>query len=105
MFENTEHDIKELWKEAKGLQAARMDLLAQIGQAYMEIERIESEGRGQRSIVETCKAKLSIIESSLKLTVEGIVGANGVEDGEWSLDFEHEQVVPKNGTIPNICDS
>jgi hypothetical protein len=98
-------DIKDLWKEARGLREARKDILADIGQAFLQLELLNAQGRQQRSIVESCQAKLAIIESSLKLTVEGIVGSSEVTDGDWTLDFEHEQVVPKNGTIPNICNN
>jgi predicted nuclease with TOPRIM domain len=86
-----------LWDEAKALHAAQQDMLARMGKLFMELEELDALGQKKRSEIEEMKAKLLVVEHSFEATAQAIIQKNGITDGDWALDFENQQVVPKNG--------
>lgn len=92
--------MEELWKQLESMQAAEQQLLAQVGNLYIELEEIEKHREQLRKTIEGMRSQLSILSQTSGSLKNSLISSLGLEDGDYTIDFANRKIVP-NGQAPD----
>ena len=87
------------WDEATTLRDGEKEVLARIGAAYLELSEITSRQQALQGDIEVNKTVLRSLRDQLNGTLSKIIKESGLEDGDYSIDYQNRKVVPKNGQV------
>lgn len=97
--------MADLFAEASALHAARKDLLAKVGEAYLHLGEIEASRRQVESQISEYRFKISAVEGALAAANEEIIKDRGLPDGRYEIDYDNQRVVSKDGQVPDSGNS
>jgi hypothetical protein len=93
-----------MWDRANHIKGAEQDLLASLGAAYIELEQVTLRQQELQNQIANGKLTLDKMRTGLQTIVSEIVQSEGIPDGDFTIDFDEQRIVRKNGQIPNRVD-
>lgn len=98
-------DEAQAWVVAYDLHERKKLLLAEAGETMLRIQAAEKQISDMRDRAVETKAKLIVVDGSLQSAVSEIMKANEALDGDYTLDFDNQVVVPKHGQVSDSVGS
>ncbi len=96
--------MEEFWNQLEGMQAAKQQLLAQLGELYMELEALEKQSAGIKHSINSIRSQYSMLSTTYDSLKSSLVQSLGIKDGVYEIDFANRRVVPHE-QVPDIGNS
>ncbi len=96
--------MEQLWNQLESMQAAKQQLLIQLGELYIQLEDIEIQRDGIKNSINSLRSQLLMITKTYEPLKDSLVKHLGLKDGVYDIDFINRRVVP-NGQVSDIGDS
>lgn len=96
--------MEEFWNQLEGMQAAKQQLLAQLGELYMELEKLETQSSGVKNSINGLRSQYNMLSTTYDSMKTSLVQNLGIEDGVYDIDFANRRIVP-HGQVSDIGNS
>lgn len=97
--------VEDMWHQGKAFSAGEQKLLADIGSAYLEIEQIDRRKVDLLATIDSSKELLGKIRNALGQVSSELIKDAEVGEGNYTIDFDEQRIVPNNGQTSNSVDS
>lgn len=94
-------EITAAWSQTETMVEAKKELLARIGEAFIQLQELVAHKALLESEISDCKEKIGVINDSLAPAVHRIVGGQGNGNGTYTLDFDTREVMEDDGQVPD----
>lgn len=93
--------MEEFWNQLEGMQAAKQQLLAQLGELYMELEKLETQSNGVKNSINGLRSQYGMLSTTFDSMKNALIQNLGITDGVYDIDFANRRVVP-HGQVSNL---
>jgi hypothetical protein len=96
--------MEQIWNQMEIMQAAKQQIVCQIGELYMQLEDIEIQRKGIKNTINSMRSQLLMISKTYAPMKDCLIKSLGLKDGVYEIDFVNRRVVP-NEQVSDIGNS